>query len=75
MAHYINTLSQFIKGGISYHKEPYCSPYILSSSPPDTTLELYVLDPKLEVFQIPKGAIKEFTHAIIDVALRPDSRY
>lgn len=71
---FITSLSQFITSGISYTKDPNASPYILSSSPPDNTMELYVLEHKLHVLSIPKDEIKHFCHACIRVALLPESR-
>lgn len=37
-------------------------------------MELYVLEHQLEVCSIPKHAIKEFTHSLIQIAFLPDSR-
>jgi hypothetical protein len=72
---FITSLSQFITSGISYNKhEPAPSPYILSSSPPDNTMELYVLEHRLQVCSIPKDVIRDFCHPIINIALLPNSR-
>lgn len=72
---FIQSLSQFISSGISYRRDPAPSPYILSTSPPDASMELYVLEHRLQVCFIPKNAIADFCHAIMKIALLPDSRY
>jgi len=73
---FITSLSQLISSGITTYKRgtPDPSPYILSTSPPDNTMELYVLKHKLQVCSIPKSCIKDFTHAIIKIALLSESR-
>lgn len=71
---FIQSLSQFISSGISYRRDPAPSPYILSTSPPDASMELYVLEHRLQVCFIPKNAIADFCHAIMKIALLPDSR-
>ena len=71
---FIQSLSNLISHGINYKRDMEPSPYILSTSPPDSSMELYVLKHKLQVCTIPKTSMKKFCHAIIKVALLPDSR-
>ena len=73
---FIQSLSQFISSGMStVRREPQQpSPYILSTSPPDATMELYVLEHKVYVCSIPKDIISHFCLAIIKIALLPNSR-
>lgn len=50
------------------------SPYILGTSPPDSSMELYILDNKLQVCSCPKEKINEFCYPLLKIALLPDSR-
>ena len=69
MAFLTKSLSQFISSGIQYKSEAVPSPYILSTSPPDSSMELYVLEHRLQVCFIPKTAITEFCHSLIKISL------
>lgn len=46
---------------------------ILSTSPTDTPVELYVLQHQLQICSVPREQISSFTHAIIKIALLSDS--
>ena len=50
------------------------APQLLSTSPTDTPVELYVLPHHLHICSIPKTKINLFTHSLIKVAFLPDSR-
>ena len=68
------SLSQII-GSSYYSKTPSQSPYILGTSPPDSTMELYILDNRLQVCSCPCEKISLLCHSIIKMALLPESRF
>lgn len=68
------SLSQ-IMGSSYYNKTPVSSPYILGTSPPDSTMELYILDNRLQVCLCPREKMSTLCHSIIKMALLPDSRF
>ena len=72
---FIQSLSHFISSGISYRRDSSPSPYVLSTSPPDSTTELYLLEHRLQVCAIAKSDIQYFCHAIIKIALLPEARF
>lgn len=75
MAFLTKSLSQFISSGIPpYKRDPVPSPYILSTSPPDSSMELYVLEHRLQVCSIPKTAISHFCHSLIKISLLSGAR-
>jgi len=71
MAFLTKSLSQFISSGIPhpYKTDPVPSPYILSTSPPDSSMEIYVLEHRLRVCFIDKTAITQYCHPIIKISL------
>lgn len=71
---FIQSLSHFISSGISYRRDSSPSPYVLSTSPPDSTMELYLLEHRLQVCAIAKSDIQYFCYAIIKIALLPEAR-
>jgi hypothetical protein len=71
---FTKSLSQII-GSSYYSKASVTSPYILGTSPPDGSMELYILDNKLQVCSCPREKISTLCHSIINMALLPDSRF
>jgi len=74
MAFLTKSLSQFISSGIPYKADPVPSPYILSTSPPDSSMEIYVLEHRLRVCFIEKNAITEYCHSLIKISLLSGAR-
>ena len=71
---FTKSISQII-GSSYYNKTPETgSQYILGTSPPDGSMELYILDNKLQVCSCPREKIPLLCHSIIRMALLPDSR-
>eukprot|EP00111_Clytia_hemisphaerica_P012812 TCONS_00037670-protein len=70
---FTKSISQII-GSSYYNKTPEAgSQYILGTSPPDGSMELYILDNKLQVCSCPREKIPLLCHSIIQMALLPDS--
>jgi len=75
MAFLTKSLSQFISSAtIPYKRDPIPSPYILSTSPPDSSMELYVLEHRLHVCFIQKSSMREFCHSLIKISLLSGAR-
>ena len=76
MAGFLTKSLSHIMGSSYYNnKTPISSPYILGTSPPDSTMELYILDNRLQVCSCPREKMSTLCHSIIKMALLPDSRF